>query len=143
MDVNSVDLIARERVEALKQELRQVSARVDSLAMGAIEKVKGDTKLATKVEQLQGIIESLDQIVVRGLGDHPSLRAQVASVRSQISDIREDLESVRKGIQKEQQKDTDLQVAKMNTVTKKWVAILTFIASVITAAVAWAAAYYS
>lgn len=143
VESSMVDLVARERVRALEAEVRQVNARVDNLAQGAIEKVKGDTKLATRVEQLQNLIENLDQIVVRGMGSDPSMRAEMSSLRQDLNSLKVEFNKYKQEILTSDAHKTTLRVAEIESKDRRWSSNLSLVASVIAAIVAIIAAYYA
>lgn len=132
----AVDLVARERIDSLKEEIRQMNHRVNHLAEGAIEKIRGDAKLVTRVEQLQSLVDALDEILIRGGIHTPSLKSQMDNLRVEIESLKKDLIELRENLKKSEEARSSVEVAKIESRSLNWKATATLIAAVVTSLVA-------
>jgi hypothetical protein len=79
--------IVHERLELLREESREINQRLDKFATGMLEKMKGDTQLAFRVEQMQALVISLDELLVRGSVGRSALKAEIENLRREMDHV--------------------------------------------------------
>jgi chromosome segregation ATPase len=147
------DQIARERIENLRAEFERISRRLDNYAKGVQDKLAGDIQLATRVEQIQTLVDRLDAVLVRGEGNTPSVKASVDSLLRRKQELSEELEGLREEVtllrnQREdlraslQQGESSVQVARITSRTESWKTTATLIGTLLVALVSLAVSLF-
>lgn len=92
-----------ERLNATRDRVADFDRRLDAIAQGAMEKLRGDVELATRVNAISKMVESLDSLVVRGSVKGPSLKSVIESLLGEVEDLERNLEALRADLVSETQ----------------------------------------
>lgn len=148
-----VDSIARERIDALKEDISIINNRLDLIAQGAMVKLRGDTELATQLKNIESIVISLDNLLVRGETGTPSVKSSVENLQSAVRSLETSLEKLavqtKKDIKAEvanltANRDSSNSLAHVAITSKSenWKTTATLIASIFASLVALAVAIF-
>jgi chromosome segregation ATPase len=145
---NMVDVIARERVQQLRDDVHNIHRKLDDHADAEREKLKGDIQLATKFEGLRALVETLDALLVRGNGGNaPSIKSVVettqqrtTSIKQEVADLRKKISDLEKTVEDQKQREASIRVAEVAAKSDNWKTTAILVGTVITSIVSLAVA---
>jgi chromosome segregation ATPase len=126
-------VIARERLEAVRQDIREINQRLDKFATGMLEKMKGDTQLAARVQQNKDLVQALDTMVVRGEAGSSSIKAEVENLRREVDLLSTSLRETETALATIEREDAAVEAARISAKSADWKATAVLIGVALTA----------
>lgn len=93
-----VDIIARERIDNIKENIEYLECKMDEFSKGAMEKMAGDVQMASKVNQISDLVNQLDKVLVRGNGNSRSVKSVVESLQKDNDDLKISVDHLRSDV---------------------------------------------
>jgi len=119
--------------KALGEDVRGINQRLDKFASGMLEKMKGDTQLAARVDHHHELLLFLDEVLIRGTSNSSSIKAVVENLRQevgQLSDFYRQLDSFVSDLKRER---VAIDVARIHATSSNWKTIAILLGTFLTA----------
>lgn len=136
MDVSLA--VVHTRLDGYDRELQRVSQRLDKYSSGELEKLKASSELATRFEQLQLLVGYLDDLLVRGNANNPSMKSVVEALSNDVAEVKEGVKEVRttltelkKELEKKAQAEATIHAAELSHRSQNWKTTAILIASLV------------
>lgn len=142
---NTATALARveTRLDGFERELERISGRLDQYASGEVKKIQGAAELAARVDQLHLLVGYLDNLLVRGDNNNPSMKSVVEGLRADLSEVKETLQDVKGKLEKQARNEASVRVAEINSRSQNWKTTAMLFTSVVASLVALAVAIWS
>lgn len=131
-----IDIISRERIESIKEEINYLSCRIDEYSKGAMKKALGDIQTATNLSQLKEIVDHLNKVVLTGNGGYKSLRSNVDFLNERVDKLKIDVKELENKINGIKRDDSSIRVAALNSNDNNWKTTALLIGTILTSVTA-------
>jgi len=119
------------RLDGFERELERISGRLDQYASGEVKKIQGAAELAARVDQVHLLVGYLDNLLVRGDANNPSMKSVVEALRTDLSEVKEAFRDVKTKLEKQAQIDASVRVAEIASRSQNWKTTAVMVASII------------
>ena len=124
--------IARERLDQARTDIKEINQKLEKFATGMLEKMKGDTQLAARVQQNRDLVQFLDIMFVRGESGSPSIKAEVENLRREVDQLRSSLRETETTLATIEREDAAVEAARISAKSSDWKATAVLIGVALT-----------